>query len=126
MLIFALELQRRIDATDCRLMSNAVHPGYARTDLIANGPGTETLLSRLSILLQPLMSQSAAAGALPTLYAATAQQAIGGGYYGPTGFFELVGPPGPARIAKRALNLDVATQLWDVSERLTGVTIALR
>ena len=38
MLMFAFELQRRSDAAGWGLMSNAAHPGYARTELIANGP----------------------------------------------------------------------------------------
>ena len=39
MLMFALELQRRSDQAGWGLMSTAAHPGYARTELIANGPG---------------------------------------------------------------------------------------
>ena len=53
MLMFALELQRRSDAAGWGLMSNAAHPGYARTDLIANGPGASGLLWQLSKSLQP-------------------------------------------------------------------------
>src|SRR5713101_5406284 len=66
-----LELQRRSDAADWGLMSNAAHPGYARTDLIANGPGAIGLLWQLNKSLQPFVSHSAAEGALPTLFAAT-------------------------------------------------------
>jgi NAD(P)-dependent dehydrogenase (short-subunit alcohol dehydrogenase family) len=80
MLMFALELQRRSDATGWDLMSNAAHPGYARTDLIANGPGAGGLLWQLSKSLQPLVSHSAAEGALPTLFAATSPRAEPGGY----------------------------------------------
>jgi NAD(P)-dependent dehydrogenase (short-subunit alcohol dehydrogenase family) len=39
MLMFALELQRRSDATGWNLTSNAAHPGFARTGLFASGPG---------------------------------------------------------------------------------------
>jgi NAD(P)-dependent dehydrogenase (short-subunit alcohol dehydrogenase family) len=39
-LLFTFELQSRSDAQGWGLMSNAAHPGFARTDLIANGPGT--------------------------------------------------------------------------------------
>jgi NAD(P)-dependent dehydrogenase (short-subunit alcohol dehydrogenase family) len=120
-LMFAFELQLRGEAGGWGLMSNAAHPGYARTDLIANGPGTAGPAYQLGRLLQPFMSQTAAAGALPTLYAATAPQAIGGGYYGPIGFLELRGPPGPARVARQVRNLAVAARLWETSERLTGV-----
>ena len=42
-LMFAFELQRRSDANGWGLMSNAAHPGYARTELIPNGPGAKGL-----------------------------------------------------------------------------------
>jgi NAD(P)-dependent dehydrogenase (short-subunit alcohol dehydrogenase family) len=38
-LMFALELQRRSDAAAWNLISNAAHPGFARTNLFASGPG---------------------------------------------------------------------------------------
>jgi len=120
MLMFALELQRRSDAAGWGLMSNASHPGYARTELIPNGPGTEGLFMKLSLLVQPILSQSAAAGALPTLFAATAPAAVGGAYYGPDGFYELKGPPKLAHIAPQARDRAAAARLWEVSERLTG------
>ncbi|CAB3796906.1 hypothetical protein LMG28614_04468 [Paraburkholderia ultramafica] len=119
MLMFALELQRRSDANGWGLLSNAAHPGYARTDLIANGPGADNLLQTLNRLtFEPLASQSAAAGALPTLFAATAPNAKPAGYYGPNGFFELKGSPGEAQIARPALDKAVAARLWEVSETL--------
>jgi NAD(P)-dependent dehydrogenase (short-subunit alcohol dehydrogenase family) len=122
MLMFAIELQRRSDANGWGLMSNAAHPGYARTDLIPNGPGTGGLMGRLSMLLQPYASHSAAAGALPTLFAATSPKAQKAGYYGPDWFYELKGLPVPARIMPRAKDAAVAARLWDVSETLTGVS----
>src|SRR6202790_4137050 len=91
MLMFALELQRRSNAGGWGLMSNAAHPGYARTDLIANGPGASGLLWQINKLLQPFASQSAAEGALPTLFAATSPEAKAAGYYGPNLFYELKG-----------------------------------
>ncbi|HEY0256185.1 MAG TPA: SDR family oxidoreductase [Candidatus Methylacidiphilales bacterium] len=122
MLLFALELQRRSDSSGWGLISNAAHPGFARTDLVSNGPGDHSLISRLNRLLQPFLSQSAAAGALPTLYAATAPEAKGGEYYGPNGFYEMKGPPAPAYIAPRARDLASAQKLWDISEQVTGVS----
>jgi hypothetical protein len=65
--------------------------GYARTDLIANGPGNGVLQKINRWTLQPLMSQSATDGALPTLFTAAAPEAGPAGYYGPTGPFELKG-----------------------------------
>jgi NAD(P)-dependent dehydrogenase (short-subunit alcohol dehydrogenase family) len=122
MLMFALELQRRSDAAGWNLMSNASHPGWARTDLFANGPGFG-LISFASQFAAPLFSQSAESGALPTLYAATSPQAEGGGYYGPNGLYELRGPPAPARIMPQARDKAAAAKLWDVSQQLTGVSL---
>lgn len=122
MLMFALELQRRSLAAGWGLTSVAAHPGYARTDLIANGPGIKTVQGRVGRLLQPWISQSAAEGALPTLFAATSPDVEPGGYYGPNGFYELRGSPGPARIMPRAKDLAAAAMLWDASATLTGVS----
>jgi NAD(P)-dependent dehydrogenase (short-subunit alcohol dehydrogenase family) len=122
MLMFALELQRRSDAAGWGLMSNAAHPGYARTDLIANGPGAEGLLWQINKALRPYVSQSAADGALPTLFAATSPAAKAGGYFGPNGFFELKGPPVPAKIMPHAKDSVAAAWLWDISASLTGVS----
>lgn len=124
MLMFTFELQRRSDAGGWGILSDAAHPGYARTDLQSSGPQLgrkgPSLLERLMNVLEPLLSQSAAAGALPTLLAATADQAVPGGYYGPTGLFELKGPVGVASVAKAARDQSIAARLWNVSEELTG------
>jgi NAD(P)-dependent dehydrogenase (short-subunit alcohol dehydrogenase family) len=125
MLMFALELQRRSDAAGWGLMSNAAHPGFARTDLIANGPGASGLLWHVSRLFQPYVSHSAAEGALPTLFAATSPQEKAGGYYGPNGFYEMKGPPVPAKIMPQAKDTAAAARLWDVSAALTGVSFEL-
>jgi NAD(P)-dependent dehydrogenase (short-subunit alcohol dehydrogenase family) len=120
MLMFALELQRRSDAAGWGLMSNAAHPGFARTELIANGPGADARLTKINNMVRPFLSHSAADGALPVLFAATSPEAKGGGYYGPTGPFELIGASGPAVIGSHAKDLGVARKLWEISEDLTG------
>jgi NAD(P)-dependent dehydrogenase (short-subunit alcohol dehydrogenase family) len=120
-LLFTFELQRRSDANGWGLMSNAAHPGYARTDLIPNGPGTGGLKGMVMKALGSFMSHSAAAGALPTLFAAASVDATPSGYYGPDGFYELKGAVAPAQIFPQAKDEAVARRLWDVSEQLTGV-----
>jgi NAD(P)-dependent dehydrogenase (short-subunit alcohol dehydrogenase family) len=122
-LMFAFELQRRSDAAGWGLISNAAHPGYARTELIPNGPGNDALATKIGKIFQPLMSQTPAEGALPQLFAATAADAAPSGYYGPRNLFELVGPPVPARVARQAKDVAVAARLWTVSEQLTGLPI---
>ena len=118
-LLFTLELQRRSVGGAWGLLACAAHPGYARTELIPNGPG----VNMLSDLLAPIASQSAAAGALPTLMAATAPGAKGGAYYGPTGVFGLKGAPGRAMIPLQGRDGAAAKRLWEISEKLTGVKV---
>ncbi|MDE1179282.1 SDR family oxidoreductase [Paraburkholderia sp.] len=126
MLMFAFELQRRSDACGWQLISNAAHPGYARTGLQSAGPGlgrsNPSITERLGELFGPVAGQSAASGALPTLFAATSPLAKPAGYYGPQGWMEMKGAVGDARIAAPALDLDVAQRLWTVSAELTGIT----
>ncbi|MFA4939921.1 SDR family oxidoreductase [Brevundimonas sp.] len=122
MLMFAIELQRRSDAQGWSLTSVAAHPGFARTDLIANGhAGKPGLFAHGASLLESVLSHSAADGALPILMAATLPDVVPAGYYGPTGFQEMKGPPGVAIIKRQARDADVARRLWSQSETLTGV-----
>jgi NAD(P)-dependent dehydrogenase (short-subunit alcohol dehydrogenase family) len=113
-LLFARELQRRLDARGASTTSLAAHPGWTATNLQDNTPMVR--------LLNPIFGMTPEGGARPTLYAATADDARPGGYYGPRGFLELGGPPAPARVARAARNEVVAQRLWEVSESMTGVT----
>jgi NAD(P)-dependent dehydrogenase (short-subunit alcohol dehydrogenase family) len=119
-LMFALELQRRSDAAGWNLVSNAAHPGFARTNLFAHGPGG--MLSFATDLAAPFFGQSASDGARPILFAATSPQAKPGAYYGPGGIGELRGAPARALIMPQASNAAAGARLWDVSEKLTGTT----
>jgi NAD(P)-dependent dehydrogenase (short-subunit alcohol dehydrogenase family) len=120
-LIFALELQRRSDASGWNLMSNAAHPGASTTDLVKNGVGSDTVLKRLNAKFVELIGHSPAAGALPILFAATSPNAAPMGYYGPSGLFELKGSVGPSVMSSKAKDTALAKRLWDVSETLTKV-----
>ena len=118
----ALELQRRLDAQGAEVLSIAAHPGLARTNLqptsvAARGSRVEALAYRL---MDPLF-QSAAMGALPQLYAATAPNAEAGGFYGPGGLGNLKGYPKACRIAPAALDAATCEQLWEVSAELCQV-----
>lgn len=125
-LLFARELQRRSDANGWNLLSTSAHPGYARTDLIANGPGEmRGLVGVINLLLARFASHDATGGAMPTLQAATAPGVQKLDYFGPSQMMEMKGPPKPARFPRRAKDDDVARRLWTVSEQLTGVTYAL-
>ena len=72
------------------------------------------------------LGQTAAAGALPILYAATAPEAAPGGYYGPIGRGERTGAVGASRVMPQARDERVARRLWEISEQLTGVSFGAR
>jgi NAD(P)-dependent dehydrogenase (short-subunit alcohol dehydrogenase family) len=122
MLMFALELQRRSDTTGWNLTSNAAHPGFARTGLFASGPGG--LLSLASEFAAPFFGQSATDGVQPILFAATSPNAKPDAYYGPRGLGELRGGPAPAFVMPQARDATTAARLWDVSEKLTGMSFS--
>jgi len=119
MLVFAIELAKRQQ----RVASIAAHPGFARTNLIANGMGSNALRDTVIGVFGDLLSQSAAAGALPVLRAATDPTMRSGGYVGSTGLFELKGPPGPAKIPRQACDPETGRKLWAAAERLTGLSL---
>jgi len=118
-LMFCFELQKRATAAGTELGSMAAHPGYARTNLqFAGPPWYEQLVMRVT---NPILGQSAAMGALPTLYAATAADLPGGSFVGPDGFMEQRGHPHIVTAAGKAYDEDAWRRLWEVSEELTGV-----
>lgn len=120
-LMFALELERRLRKSGARTISVASHPGVTGTNLANDWSGRQSNpLSRLAIRWWPLVSQRPEAGALPSLYVATAADVRGGDYYGPR-FFEVFGAPKPARIRKFAQRTQEAAGLWELSEKLTSV-----
>ena len=121
---FAYELQRRLDdAGITETKSIACHPGYADTNLQYRGP--EEMGSRVRYgmmkVANAVFAQSAAKGALPLLYAATAPDAEGGAYYGPGGFQNMRGYPEKQESNDASYDEAISEQLWTVSEDLTGV-----
>ena len=112
-LLFAYELQRRLDRAGIAMLATAAHPGWTTTGLQRNAP-------RLR-LLNPLFGMAPSGGALPTLYAATADDVEPGGFYGPDGWGGLRGHPTRVRSSVASLDEAVAARLWQVSEDLVGV-----
>ncbi len=125
-LLYTFELQRRLDRHGADTIAVAAHPGYAATQLQARGPGERNaaVMTRLVAIGNRLLAQSAAMGALPTLFAATAPTVRGGDYFGPDRWFEMRGYPRPVGTAAVARDAQVAARLWRISEELTGVRYA--
>jgi NAD(P)-dependent dehydrogenase (short-subunit alcohol dehydrogenase family) len=122
-LLFAYELQRRLSAVGAESISVACHPGYAATNLQAAGARMQgsSFLEATITLANRFFAQSAAMGALPTSYAATAPGVRGGDYIGPSGLGEQWGYPTAVRSNARSHDLEAQRRLWDISEQLTGV-----
>jgi len=117
-LMFAFELDRRLQAGGSTASCIACHPGYASTSLQNTGPtGLFKLIYKLS---NPLMAQPSSKGAIPTVLAAAGTEAKRGGYYGPQGFGDARGPVGDARVAAHALDQAKQARLWEESEKLVG------
>ncbi len=122
-LMFGLELDRRLRLTGAHAASLVVHPGLSTTDFMANGPGAgNPVVTAVGTAVFATLGQSADRGAFPTLYAATDPHAEGGKYYGPGGFMQFHGYPVELKAEPQAYDGAAAARLWDVSEKLTGVT----
>jgi NAD(P)-dependent dehydrogenase (short-subunit alcohol dehydrogenase family) len=120
-LLFTAELQRQLTAAGSRVASNAVHPGYASTNLQSHGE-SRTLDFLMNNVGNRIFATNADAGALPTLYAAVAQ-IPGNSYAGPV--LGLRGAPTLAGRSAAARDRETARRLWAVSEDLTGVRFPL-
>jgi NAD(P)-dependent dehydrogenase (short-subunit alcohol dehydrogenase family) len=118
-LLFTAELQRRLTEAGSKVRSLAAHPGYAATNLQSHS-GSRLMEFAMGSLGNRLLAQDAAAGALPTLYAATADLP-GNTFVGPSGFAGLRGAPAPCPRSRAARDPETARRLWQVSETLTGV-----
>jgi NAD(P)-dependent dehydrogenase (short-subunit alcohol dehydrogenase family) len=117
-LLFTYELQRRLAARGTTIAA-AAHPGFSDTELMRHIPSG--LMSVFQVAA-PVITQDAAAGALPQLRAATDPGVLGGQYYGPDGFAQSQGHPKVVGSSKKSHDADLQRRLWTVSEELTGVT----
>lgn len=113
LVLFSLELQRRLAAEGSPVRSVLAHPGIARTGIVAHSPSGAIM--RLGPLLNDVER-----GALPTLFAAT-QPVPGNAYVGPDGLGSVKGHPTVRRPSKAGLDLKTAKALWQATAELTGM-----
>jgi NAD(P)-dependent dehydrogenase (short-subunit alcohol dehydrogenase family) len=122
-LLFAFELQRKCDRAGKSVISVGCTPGYADTNLQSVGPKMQgsAMMESMWSFFNRSFAVSAAMGALPTLYGATAGELHGGEYVGPKLLGTGRGYPAQVWCSGRAHDLQTAGRLWEVSEQLTGV-----
>ncbi|NBM18806.1 oxidoreductase [Streptomyces sp. GC420] len=121
-LLFTHELARRLAAAGSDVVAAAAHPGYAATNLQTAGAKMENrrAVERVIAFGNRLAAQSPEAGALPTLYAATAPGVAPDSFTGPA-LLQWRGSPAKAARAKWTLDDRAGELLWEASQRLTGV-----
>lgn len=125
---FMVELDRRLRAANDNVVSVGAHPGYTTTGLGSTMAGTyqnamiRTVLGAGTKAGELLLAQDASMGALPELFAATANGVGGGDYVGPGGLGGVRGHPVYARPFAQARDERAGAALWQLTAELTGIT----
>jgi NAD(P)-dependent dehydrogenase (short-subunit alcohol dehydrogenase family) len=123
-LMFAFDLQSRFAEARSPLRAVAAHPGMAGTNLTRDLHVPEPIASVSEAMLR-VAGQSAAAGALPTIFAATAPDLAGGAFVGPSGLAEVRGAPITVGSSRTSRDRQLQRLLTRESERLTGVELVV-
>jgi NAD(P)-dependent dehydrogenase (short-subunit alcohol dehydrogenase family) len=122
-LLFTAELQRRLTAAGSAVRALAAHPGLVVTGMY-RPEGRWRPADVVMAAAVRLFGQQPEQGALPTLYAAVADLP-GDSFAGPAHLAHMRGEPELIGRSATARDADLAARLWDLSERLTGVTARL-
>lgn len=122
-MMFAYELQRRVQATGKNVQVQVCHPGASRTNLLEDNasPATKFLWNILSLFI----AQSAEKGSWPEVMCATEEGLKQQALYGPTKRAETVGPVDENQLEAHALNQEMASKLWTLSEQKTSFSWSL-
>lgn len=126
-LLFTSELAKRIPQAGLSVIAAAAHPGYASTELQTKAAVMEGSRGKAWFfnLANRLVAQPARMGALPVLYAATAEGVGQGDFYGPGGTFRMKGWPAPDQPSPKRMSDADAEKLWALSEQLTGTAFTI-
>lgn len=122
-MMFAYALQDRINATNKHVKVYVCHPGASATSLVKNSGSLRDRILFGLMSMTPLV-QSAEKGAYPEVMCATeAEETLNQkAYYGPTGRMQWTGPVGECKLESHAQDNAIASKLWTVSEKETGLT----
>ena len=115
-LMFAYELQRKIDKAGSNVIAVSAHPGVSKTNLFNNLP---LFIQIIGTPFIPFLTHPPKQAALPMLYAALGEDIKGGDYLGPVGYKGMKGSPGKVKAKPHAYDTTIAEKLWKVSEKLT-------
>jgi NAD(P)-dependent dehydrogenase (short-subunit alcohol dehydrogenase family) len=94
----------------------ASDPGMTNTDITRDGSGVLQWAGRV---LSPHIAQSPADGARSTIQAITTTLP-NGAYLSPRGLMHQWGKPKPTKLKDKAVDVNSARRLWELSAKLTG------
>ena len=122
-LLFTCELDRLAKARGLSVTAVAAHPGYTRTNLVHAGMNMKrtSIDGAIGVAVTALVAQSAAEGSAASLRAAVEPGLPGASYVIPSGPLEMRGAPRVVRLPGPAQDPALATRLWSLSEKATGV-----
>ena len=118
-MMFAYQLQDRLDAAGKAVKVYVCHPGSSRTSLITTSGNLPTRVMFRLMSMSPMV-QSAEKGSYPEVMCATEHGLDLRALYGPTGRNEWVGPVGKGTLEPFAHDKAVMKRLWDLSEEETS------
>ena len=119
-LLLSAELERHLRRTKTDSISVAAHPGFTATGIVGSGfAGLPGVLRPIANWGMGALGQRVAIGALPILYAATADGVQGNRFFGPRALGGLRGHPGPARRSHESTSEHLGRTLVRVIEELT-------
>ena len=126
-LLFTNELVRRLKIANSNITVAVAHPGYANTNLQLVAATKRSGLRKsvelaVTKVMNIILGQRAANGALPQIAACTWVDIQSGDYLGPRGLFESRGKPKKVKMNKSAQDIELAKRVWRTSEELLGVT----
>jgi len=119
-MMFAYELQRRVQAAGKNVQIQVCHPGASRTNLLND---TASNFNKIVwSILSRIIAQSAEKGSWPEVMCATEETLKPEKLYGPTKRAETVGLIDECPLDECVLDQDMAAKLWKLSEQETSLS----
>ena len=119
-MMFAYELQRRVQAAGKNVQVQVCHPGASRTNLLND---TASLFNKIIwSIASRFIAQSAEKGSWPEVMCATEEALKTEKLYGPTKRADTVGPVDECSLDECALDQEMAAKLWTISEQKTSLS----
>lgn len=127
--LFAMELHRRSAEEGWGIQSNLSHPGISPTNLLSAQPqmgrpqDTTAVKVIRALSRRGILVGTPESAALSAVHAATSPDAKSGHLYGPRGLLRMGGAPAEQRLYARLQSPEEGRRIWELSERLVGVSL---